>query len=290
LVIGATVGAQKASQLHFLWNAYRDAEDPPGKKLAENARRSLAAWNLGLREGVPFEESRQPPALAGPASISEFQVTDPVAQPGKSTSAFVLAELDMPVTYEVSNEDFEDLCQASSVHWDPLQSSVVTLRRTDDEEGKTQGKEEKSAEEKRKLEEEECRKVAEEQSAGEKRRLEEGLTQEKQRQDKEGSGSEKLREKETRRWRLEDEQRRSADSRRRSVLKKKHEELELRRERERLQETERRRLAREKRRQEDVNREEKKRRTAEKERGTSVVLSAEELQQFQLFRASLANG
>jgi hypothetical protein len=65
LVIGATSGAQKASQLHFLWSAFKEAENSDGRLLAKNAKRSLAAWNLGPREE---------PVFGAPTTV----LTDPV--------------------------------------------------------------------------------------------------------------------------------------------------------------------------------------------------------------------
>jgi len=50
LIIGAAVGAQHASQMHFLWDVNRGSSDPPCHRLAVSARRSLGYWNIGLQD------------------------------------------------------------------------------------------------------------------------------------------------------------------------------------------------------------------------------------------------
>jgi len=54
LIIGAAVGAQHASQMHFLWDVNRGSSDPPCRRLAVSARRSLGYWNIGLRDDPTF--------------------------------------------------------------------------------------------------------------------------------------------------------------------------------------------------------------------------------------------
>ena len=54
LVIGAVVGAQHASQMHFLWHSNRGSSDPSSRRLAMSARTSLTSWNIGLRDDPTF--------------------------------------------------------------------------------------------------------------------------------------------------------------------------------------------------------------------------------------------
>jgi len=48
------VGAQHASQMHFLWDMNHGFSDPPCRRLAVSARQSLGYWNIGLRDDPTF--------------------------------------------------------------------------------------------------------------------------------------------------------------------------------------------------------------------------------------------
>ena len=69
LVIGAVVGAQHASQMHFLWHSNRGLSDPSSRRLAMSARTSLASWNIGLRDDLTFFVRPGASPAVGPGAI-----------------------------------------------------------------------------------------------------------------------------------------------------------------------------------------------------------------------------
>jgi hypothetical protein len=315
LVIGAVFGAQKASQLHFLWDAYRGADELSGRRLADNAMRSLAAWNVGPREESVFKAlSTEAVNLSssGPVSIAAAPVDlgslnlfsmEP-GPPDKSvlgdeltvelSTHAMLIDLDMPVAYEVSNEEFENLYRME----EKRQAGEKLRREEERMDGETrtlEAEKRKLEDDRRRLEQEEERRLEEEKKrqgeADENRKLEQAKTKAV----------------ENRRPSQEEEERRPAVAGTRSVQEETRRAVKRKQEQEHSREEERRRLARERRRREDVIPEGRQRRAAEERRRrqdeektskgvpasglqlNSIVLSDQEMTDFRRFQASLIN-
>ena len=93
LIAGVTAGAQKAAQMHFLCEAFGNSADASGRMLAASAKRSLASWNMGLRNEQVFLTNQE-------TSISNCHVTS----------------LDLPVSFEISSKEFEEIVASQDSH------------------------------------------------------------------------------------------------------------------------------------------------------------------------------
>jgi hypothetical protein len=93
LIAGVTAGAQKAAQMHFLCEAFGDSADASGRLLAASANRSLASWNMGLRNEKVFLSNQE-----------------------TSTSNCHITSLDLPVSFEISSKEFEEIVASQDSH------------------------------------------------------------------------------------------------------------------------------------------------------------------------------
>ena len=94
-IIGATVGAQRASQMHFLWDSNRESSDSPCQLLAMSARRSLGSWNIGLRDDPTFSVPPSHKPVVG--RVATYDDGIPASQPGLNflDTADLLSDQDM---------------------------------------------------------------------------------------------------------------------------------------------------------------------------------------------------